>query len=324
MALKFVTAKAGAAHISSADWKSLNRGIMGRGKYILIDTENNSQNGYIVSPAQGEVSIPPCSLMWSGAHIRNTTTTVLKYTPPTVDSTINVWLHYLKNADSGVETLEFVLTVNEQPTPVIDEIEDNALEAYTLFCYFTHKVGSTEEEYYNRDFEPVASLVGTHERTDQRLEALDDKLDDEIEKRQSDISTHSTRLDNLDEDMRTVKPIVLNRVNVLYETVGTEGLSSALTINEPVTNYSLLCFEIRKKGSINNLRGNIIVNVPVNFEKYNKYVNVTYQKVSKGTLSTDVEDYSGKISIDATLSSQFKISVDGDLSGETLKITGIR
>ncbi len=198
MALKFVTAKAGAAHISSADWKSLNRGIMGRGKYILIDTENNSPGGYIVSPAQGEVSVPPCSLMWSGAHIRNTTTTVLKYTPPTVDSTINVWLHYMKNADSGVETLEFVLTVNEQPTPVIDEIEDNALEAYTLFCYFTHKVGSTEEEYYNRGFEPVASLVGTQERTDQRLEALDDKLDEEIEKRQSDIAAHTSRLNKVE------------------------------------------------------------------------------------------------------------------------------
>ena len=182
MALRFVTAKTGSAHISSADWRSLNRGLAGKGKYILNDTEGNSTGEFWASPSEGQITIPPCSLLWSGTHIRNTTSTVLEYVPPVVDSTVNVWLYYRKNADNGIETLDYVVTVNDQPSPVLDEIEDNTLEAYTLLFSFSHTVASASVDNAKVHFEEIKSsaVIGEELATEKKNR---EEADEDFEKR---------------------------------------------------------------------------------------------------------------------------------------------
>lgn len=299
MALKFVTAKAGVAHISSADWKSLNRGIMGRGKYILIDTENNSQNEYIFSPAQGEVSIPPCSLMWSGAHIRNTTTTVLKYTPPTVDSTINVWLHYLKDADSGVETLDFVTTINEQPSPIYDEIEDGTLEAYTSLCYFTHKADSTEVDYPNMSFEQINTIEGLRGL----INELNAALEEEVENRISNDNEHNTKISAFGEAIGELqqKTITLSDSMSAYPTVYGVTIASS---DDDISNFKCFILLRAKRGSSNTIRETYTL--PARYGEY--YVPQTFVESVALTSATKTTIINATVKIVKSTSEGFYLS----------------
>ncbi len=242
MALRFVTAKTGSAHITSADWKSLNRGVVGKEKYLLVDTSNNDQGGFTALPSQGEISIPPCSLMWSGAHIRNTTTTVLKYTPPTVESTVNVWFHYLKDADAGIESLDFVVTINDQPSPIVDEIEDNTLEAYTLFCFFTHKVESTEEVSYNRAFKSITTSARTQEKLDEQWGEFNLNLNKEIEDRKSDSAIFGAEIGAIKNEL----PKLRQGVDVIAENLNKAPTPYGTTIassTTPLENYRMIVLE---------------------------------------------------------------------------------
>lgn len=242
MALRFVTAKTGSAHISSADWRSLNRGLAGKGKYILNDTEGNSTGEFWVSPSSGQITIPPCSLLWSGTHIRNTTSTVLEYVPPVVDSTVNVWLYYRKNADNGIETLDYVVTVNEQPSPVLDEIEDNTLEAYTLLFSFSQVVENSSADNVKIHFEEVSSVDALNERVTEE-ETARKEADDDFERRISNAEKTLSFLSGGTVEFSCVS-------NAYPAQLG----KTILSVDESLSNFKFFICLRRKRGTSNTYR----------------------------------------------------------------------
>lgn len=133
MAIELITGVGEENHISSNDVRAFNRANFGQGKYILKDADNMEVT---ISPAVGNISISSGSCLWSGMHIRNNATTTLSYVVPAAIQVILVYLHYMKNADTGIESIEFVVSSGTALEPIIDNLGDNTIEAYTLFYSF--------------------------------------------------------------------------------------------------------------------------------------------------------------------------------------------
>lgn len=133
MAIELITGVGESNHISSNDFRAFNRANFGQGKYILKDADNMEVT---ISPATGNIFIASGSCLWSGMHIRNTDTETLSYVVPTSTQVIFVYLHYIKDSETGVESVEFVVSFGATLEPVVDNLNDNTIEAYTLFYSF--------------------------------------------------------------------------------------------------------------------------------------------------------------------------------------------
>lgn len=131
MSIELITGKSATAHISANDFRAVNRANYGPGRYILKDADNMQ----VQISAQGTIYIGRGSLMWSGMHIRCEDPTTLKFTPPTTRENIDVYLHYVKDVETLNESVEWVVSVGKELTPIIDNVADNTMEAYTLFCF---------------------------------------------------------------------------------------------------------------------------------------------------------------------------------------------
>ena len=177
MSLHFVTAKQGSAHISSIDWRSLNKGILGGGKYFI----ENTSGGFEVNAATGEITIPKKSFIWSGGHIRNDSDYVVNYVPPTSTSTINLWFHYSKDVSTGVETLTLETTIDSQPTPISDVIEDTTMEAYTLVYSFVHNAEDLTSENSKVYFEPIKSIEELEDALKLSIQAISAEKNERLE-----------------------------------------------------------------------------------------------------------------------------------------------
>lgn len=160
MSIELITGKAGTPHISSNDYRAFNRANFGQGKYIFDDEDNMAVS---VSPITGNITIAKGSCLWSGMHIRVSIQENLTYITPTTSQTVGVYLHYVKEPTSLVETVEFVVTVGTEPTPVIDSLDDNTMEAYALFYSFTASSTAAENETYGftaaKSHEELETLV---------------------------------------------------------------------------------------------------------------------------------------------------------------------
>ena len=137
--IELITGHGSDNHISSNDFRAFNRANFGQGRYILKD-ENNM--AVTVSAATGNISIASGSCMWSGMHIRLASAESLTYVVPTTTQTVGVYLHYNKNTDTLVESVEIKAFVGSAPSPIVDTLSDNTTEAYTLLYSFS--ASSTE------------------------------------------------------------------------------------------------------------------------------------------------------------------------------------
>ena len=191
MSLNLVTGKRGTAHISSADWRSLNRGIVGEGKFFLEDTSTNSKGEFSINASSGEITIPPRSFIWSGMHIRNDSSVIVRYVPPTSTSNINLWLHYTKESDSGIENVEFVTTIDSSPYPVADVIEDITTNAYTSVISFVHNTESVSAQNITVNFKKIASLK-EYEASIEKVLSKSDTIDTLV----SDVKKLDTAIKN--------------------------------------------------------------------------------------------------------------------------------
>lgn len=153
MSIELITGKSATAHISANDFRAINRANYGPGKYILKDADNMQASIY----ANGTISILKGSCMWSGMHIRCETPTILNFTPPTTRANIDVYLHYVKDAETLNESVEWVVSVGKELTPNIDNVADNTMEAYTLFCYASMFADGTIGDTHYK-FEPINTL----------------------------------------------------------------------------------------------------------------------------------------------------------------------
>lgn len=132
--IELITGHGSDNHISSNDFRAFNRANFGQGRYILKD-ENNMK--VTVSAATGNISIASGSCMWSGMHIRLASAESLTYVVPTTSQTVGIYLHYTKNADTLVESVELKAFIGSAPSPIVDTLSDNTTEAYTLLYSFT-------------------------------------------------------------------------------------------------------------------------------------------------------------------------------------------
>lgn len=201
MSLNFVTGKRGGAHISSADWRSLNRGIVGEGKFYLEDTTSNSSGDFLANASEGQITVPPRSFIWSGAHIRNDSLYVVDYVPPTSTSNVVLWFHYTKDINTGIESIEFVTTVDSQPSPIADVIEDNTLEAYTAVYSFTHDAENLVAKDGTEFFKNANSLKILEEST--RLIA--NNLQAEINTREMQLSNVNRNIGGLQTEIQEIQ-----------------------------------------------------------------------------------------------------------------------
>lgn len=160
MAIELITGVGADNHISSNDFRAFNRANFGQGKYILNDAENMS---WYVSTSSGEIYINTGSLLWSGMHIRNASDVTLNYAAPSSSATVYVYLHYTKNTNTSVESVDFVVSVGETLTPIVDNLADNTVDAYTLFCSFTSTSSGTSNHVNGfqqiKNIEEVEKLI---------------------------------------------------------------------------------------------------------------------------------------------------------------------
>ncbi len=167
MAIELITGVGADNHVSSNDFRAFNRANFGQGKYVLNDAENMN---WFVSAPTGEITINTGSLMWSGMHIRNASNLTLTYPVPTSSTPIYIYLYYSKNTDTLIESVDFVVSVGKEVMPVVDNLSDNTITAYTLFGSFV-ATSSTASNFINgfqkvKNNEEIERLVAyAHEET---------------------------------------------------------------------------------------------------------------------------------------------------------------
>jgi hypothetical protein len=109
-----------------------------------------------VSAPAGNITIASGSCLWSGMHIRNVGAENLSYVVPSTSQTVNVYLHYTKNTDTLVENVSFEVSVGHTLTPIVNSLNDNTIDAYTLFCSFTATSSSATNYVYG--FQSIKSI----------------------------------------------------------------------------------------------------------------------------------------------------------------------
>ena len=152
MAIELITGVGETNHVSSNDFRAFNRAIFGQQRYILKDADNMD---VVVSAVTGDISIATGSCVWSGMHIRIASIENLKYIVPVSTQRINVYLHYTKSTETFVESVEFVVLQGSEASPIVNELDDDTIEAYTLFYSFD--ATSTAISNINKAFDSVVS-----------------------------------------------------------------------------------------------------------------------------------------------------------------------
>lgn len=152
MAIELITGVGETNHVSSNDFRAFNRAIFGQQRYILKDADNMD---VVVSAVTGDISIATGSCVWSGMHIRIASVENLKYIVPVSTQRINIYLHYTKSIETFVESVEFVVLQGSEATPIANELDDDTIEAYTLFYSFD--ATSTAISNINKAFDSVIS-----------------------------------------------------------------------------------------------------------------------------------------------------------------------
>lgn len=167
MAVELITGVGASDHISSNDFRAFNRANFGQGRYILNDADNMEVN---VSAPAGIISISEGSCMWSGMHIRLSSAEQIRYTVPSAAQAIYVYLHYTKDASTGVESVDFEVKQGIKLSSTIDNLGDNTVDAYTLFCSFI--AYPTTADNFKVDFKTIKS----HEELESAVATSQDEV----------------------------------------------------------------------------------------------------------------------------------------------------
>ncbi len=161
MAIELITGVGKDNHISSNDFRAFNRANFGQGRYILKDADDMAVT---VSASTGNITIASGSCLWSGMHIRLPSNETLQYIVPTSGQIIYVYLHYIKDVNTGVETVDFQVRANVKLSTT-DNLNDSTVEAYTLFCSFIAYPTFTEN--FDCDFK----IIKSHEELETEVTA---------------------------------------------------------------------------------------------------------------------------------------------------------
>lgn len=241
MSIELITGAAEEAHISSNDIRAVNRSNFGSNRYILKDDDKLSVN---ISTATGTVVIKPGSCMWCGMHIRCVSETKLTYVVPTSEKFVKIWLHYKKEPDTFYESVEWLITVGQDLSPELTKLEDNTMEAYTVFCSFTHNPLASEAQNFVCEFVEIA----THE--DFNLPTINSNIKQAKEEAMnSSINSAKTYTDaktkNLDERITKNENNIstLQSSKTLYN--GVKSLSGGAALSVSLTGYKFIGFQFR-------------------------------------------------------------------------------
>lgn len=263
MSIELITGYAGRPHISSNDIRSINRGIFGKGRYIIKDADDMAVT---ISPAVGTLSIAPGSVIWSGMHIRNAEELTLNYAVPAGTQNYYVYFYYAKDADNNfIESVEVVISTEEKTTT--DVLNDSTVDAYTLFYKFTQTASSIVSQNYNFDliasiedfdYDNVKALVSTTE-TNAKKHADAKASEAEINAKNytsSLVNSESAKAKNYtDSSVSSVKNYTDSEISkikantVLFN--GLQSLSSGATIvlSQPYYHFTYLAMQFRSSST---------------------------------------------------------------------------
>jgi hypothetical protein len=231
MSIELITGRSGTAHISANDYRAINRANYGPGRYILKDDENMEVSVIPSTSSLSTVYVTAGSCLWSGMHIRCAEPSTISYITPTSAETVYVYLHYVKDAGTLIETVEWVISVGKELSPIVDNLSDSTTEAYTEFCSFLSTATTANvrfqlvDAHTDFDLETInsniaAAQTAAKEYTDTKAAEIDDKID-----------------------------VVDNKISSFGETVvlSTEykDLSEEevkLWLNEPISYFRFICF----------------------------------------------------------------------------------
>jgi hypothetical protein len=148
----------------------------------------------------------------------------------------------VKDSETLYESVEWVVSVGEEKSPIINEISDGAFEAYSLFASFTHNPASQ-----------TADGLATH------FVLLDSHDDFNMPKIRSEISTALTKAkqytDNAKTELNKSISTVDGRVTELKnpDTLwsGLKSVTSGLKVQcaKSYENYNFICFSVRSSST---------------------------------------------------------------------------
>ena len=224
MSIELITGKSATAHISANDFRAVNRANYGPGRYILKDADNMQ----VQISAKGSIYIGRGSCMWSGMHIRCEDPTTLSFTPPTTRAAISVYLHYVKDVETLNESVEWVVSIEGDPSPIVDNVSDNIVEAYTMFALARMQadgtIGDTEYRFQLLDCHEDFDLSTVERRIEEGIELKSAEVDGELYAQNQKIA-------------------ILETADVLYN--GNEAITSTLKtvqMSKDYRNYKYLIF----------------------------------------------------------------------------------
>ena len=236
-------------HITSFDVRAYNRAMFGGGKYILQDEDNLKTQ---VSALTGTIQISKGSCLWSGMHIRVEEEGSLSYTSPASTNYVYVWLHYVRNPENLVESVEFVTTTGTKPETnlIFDNLTEEATEAYTLFCSFTHDTSSNSVVGLTSDFSArhplddtakslTSSFGALQTNVSNKLQEVSDEVDETVER-------HNQRIEEISEQVDAAPAMVKNDLSdSVY--LGTSKTDGWIVFSESLLNFTFVVIGITCK-----------------------------------------------------------------------------
>lgn len=234
--VELITGHGESDHISSFDMRAANRATFGRGKYIFDDAENMATS---ISATELNFVIKSGSCMWSGMHIRIEESESVAFVSPASTDTIYIWLHYIRDASSLVESVEFVATtsIKVDSTLIYDELSDNITEAYTLFYSFTFNPNTNTVSSLKSEFTVVSGMNDFYNETTQRLNAQ--------------AAANAQQLDNLSNEVEEmISGFEGEMLNAVYDVtklgfvyLNSDNTEKTLTLSELATNFKALIIQ---------------------------------------------------------------------------------
>lgn len=225
-------------HVTSFDARALNRSILGKDKYLLFET--TGEKDYIkvqVSPLTGEIQISKGALLYSGMFIR-VEEGLISYTTPATTDYVYVWLHYQRNPENLVETVEFVTTTSSKPNAdlIYDAIEDDVTEAYTLFYTFLHNVETNTISNSSCSFNRRLPLADTFRQVADTLNSA--------------LNANSAKIDSLAsivaENSAAISALPLNISEAVY--LGVSKADGWITFTESLLNFAFALITVSCNG----------------------------------------------------------------------------
>ena len=220
-------------HITSFDARAFNRSVFGKGKYILQDAENLKVQ---VSALTGTIQISAGSCMWSGMHIRVEEDGAITYTTPASTDYVYVWLHYTRNPENLIESVEFTTTSGAKPEMELirDNLTDDTTEAYTLFCSFTHDTSTNTVQGLTSDFAFRSALDDTAKSMSSSVSSLQANV--------------SSQFGEMSENIGKIPAQVIQGLSGVTA-LGSSQLDGWIKFDESIYNFAFLLVVVSRSGA---------------------------------------------------------------------------